>query len=80
MSTNSTPVPKPGEKFPNGITVRHVNEGTIHYTKEGSDQTWEVSLGLWDVISAEQDVQKQWPSVLQVKASRAAMNAPPLNK
>ncbi|MCH1503873.1 MAG: hypothetical protein GWQ05_00320 [Verrucomicrobiaceae bacterium] len=72
MSTNSTPVPKPGEKFPNGITVRSVNEGTIHYTKEGSGQTWEVPLALWDVISAEQEVQNQWPSVLQVKASHAA--------
>ncbi len=72
MSTKSTPVPKPGEKFPDGIIVRRVNEGTVHYTKEGSGQTWEVSLALWDVISAAQAVQQQWPSVLQVQASRAA--------
>ena len=72
MSANSTRVPKPGQKFPNGIIVRRVNEGTVHYTKEGSGQTWEVSLSLWDVISAEQDVQNQWPSVQHVRPSLAA--------
>jgi len=80
MSTNLTPIPKPGETFPDGITVLSVNEGTIHYTKEGSGQIWEVSLALWDIISAEQAVQNQWPSVLKVKVSRAERNAPVLKQ
>lgn len=73
MSKNSNPVPKPGESFANGITVLSVKEGTVHYTKEGSGQVWEVSVALWDVISADLATQKEWPSVLKVKASRAEM-------
>ncbi len=82
MSTDKTterkPVPVPGETLPNGVTVININEDVVHYTREGKDYEFEAPLSIWDIIAADKNTQRQWASVVQVKASRAALKAPPM--